>query len=94
MIINLNLRNAREERPSESCDVMYVKVDKSKGGVVYLANVDYSKKYDDFNALDSIDSPPYAFNENIEDYEIYWAYISDIEKEIGGNLNENIKSKY
>jgi hypothetical protein len=87
MFINLNLRNAREERPEKSCEVLYFKTDK-QGNLVSCTDLFYSKEHDAFNAVDFI-RPEHAFIENFEEYEIYWCYVSELEKEIGGNLNES-----
>lgn len=73
--------DASKVRPAYSCDVIFVSFTNKKGLTMWN-KVPYSKKYDAFNAYDTDSNSSYAFAEAEKNFKYYWAYASDLEKQL------------
>ena len=81
MKLSLNLHDASEERPAKSCKVVFMAVYKNE--IVNVCNINYSKKYDAFNA-DDIRGTDDAFEEDEKGYKSFWCHSTEIEKSLKG----------
>lgn len=75
-------RNAKLTRPHHSDYV--VVITKNSEGYYHMAEVQYSKKHDAFNASDCCDNADFAFN---EEELVAWCYATDIIDQLKEEIN-------
>lgn len=76
-------RNAKLTRPHHSDNV--VVITKNDQGFYHIAEVQYSKRFDAFNASDNCDDAEYAFN---EEELVAWCYATDITDQFKEELDD------